>query len=109
MSSATNQKQMSGDVRVSLFQRGCSLLLSALLLLPPPLFLGCGAQPEVEEALPEGATSCVVVEDPTRPYIVEWSGSQIGTLVQESSLGGVVVSYDGCRTLKILNGCRLTG
>ena len=90
-----------------------SISLSALLTLPLPLLSGCGGSGgggvSVEDSVPEGSTSCVVVEDPTRPYIVEWSGSQIGTLMQESTLGGVVVSYDGCRTLKILNGCHLTG
>ena len=57
-------------------------------------------------AAPRSA-SCIGGDDDRSPG--DRSQSQVNDLTEGIERGAVVVSYDGCRTLKVLNGCSLSG
>ena len=54
-------------------------------------------------------TTCNVTDSPNNPYIVNWSASHISSLKSASSKGAIIVSYDECRNIKILNECTFSG
>lgn len=62
---------------------------------------------QVEKLLND--TTCNVADNPNNPYIVNWSASHISSLKTASSKGAIIVSYDECRNIKILNECTFSG
>lgn len=72
---------------------------------------GCHLAKEVtrKNNLAIESNSCNVIDNPEYPYIIDWDGSEINNLMSSSNKGAVIVSYDNCRNIKILDECKISG
>lgn len=49
-----------------------------------------------------------LAQDRDSPFVVEWSPQKLGSMDVIAEQSVVIVSYDGCNSLKVLNDCRVS-